>query len=94
MGFKVKSLVKENSFYLKSPKKILKDINDKFLEEKTINIFGIDLLLCTNVYPSQCFRTTNFILESISSKIEDKSICDMGCGMGKIGFILFFTSTI
>jgi 16S rRNA G1207 methylase RsmC len=75
---------KLKNFYLKSPKKIINSL-DEFTQQTKTNILDLDFILLPNVYPSQCFRTTKFLLESISEKVFNKNVCDMGCGMGIIG---------
>ncbi len=75
---------KLKNFYLKSPKKIIGCL-DAFTQQAKTKIFGLDFILFPDVYPSQCFRTTKFLLDSISKKVFNKNVCDMGCGMGVIG---------
>ena len=86
MKYKNKTLLKTKlkNFYLKSPKKIIASLDILTQQVKT-KIFGLDFILFPDVYPSQCFRTTKFLLDSISEKVFNKNVCDMGCGMGIIG---------
>lgn len=70
--------------YLKSPKKIIRCL-DVFTQQSKTNIFDLDFILFPDVYPSQCFRTTKFLLDNIVNKVFNKNVCDMGCGMGVIG---------
>src|SRR5579864_5016928 len=64
--------------------KIVDDIAASQKEER-INIKGIDLLVYPHVYPSDKFRTTNFVLENLQPLFKDKTVCDMGCGLGIVG---------
>lgn len=70
--------------YVQNPSNIVKKISvqDK---ETMINIKGYDFILLPDVYPSHQFRTTDFLLTSISDFIKGKTLCDMGCGLGIIG---------
>jgi 16S rRNA G1207 methylase RsmC len=64
--------------------KIVDDISASQKEER-INIKGIDLFVYPHVYPSDKFRTTNFVLENLQALFKDKTVCDMGCGLGIVG---------
>lgn len=51
----------------------------------TVKIEGVDLSIHPHVYPSEKFRTTNFVLKALQKKFRDKTVCDMGCGPGIVG---------
>lgn len=53
--------------------------------EKSVSIEGIEFVVHPNVYPSDKFRTTSFVLKNIQSYFKDKTVCDMGCGLGVVG---------
>jgi len=72
-------------FYRKNPRQIVKTIILQNDQKSLVNIQGIELELFSHVYPSQCFRTTNFLLQNIKNIINNKVICDMGCGIGIVG---------
>lgn len=86
MGLNCKVLLKSNltKLYLKAPDKIICSLN-KIKFSTIVNILGIDLFLIRDVYPSQLFRTTNFLLTNLKEMFYTKSVCDMGCGMGVLG---------
>lgn len=72
------------AYYLKSPSDILKDVPNHNADQY-VEILGINFVVLPHVYPSQCFRTTNFLLKNLQSIVKNKTICDMGCGMGVVG---------
>lgn len=71
-------------YYKLSPEQIVKDIS-RFDESKKVKIKGKEFFVYPHVYPSDKFRTTNFILDNIEPLLHGASVCDMGCGMGIIG---------
>ena len=77
----------EFSYYKKPPKEILRDIEQLNFSnnEKIIEIKHIKMILSPHVYPSDRFRTTNFLLESLEPFLKDARVCDMGCGLGVVG---------
>lgn len=60
------------------PRKIVEDIirSDR---PKKIQIQEMTFVVYPNVYPSDKFRTTNLILDSIKPFIPGLTVCDMGC---------------
>jgi len=72
-----------SSYFKIDPKKIVEDILKKSKIRKT-KILGIEYLILPNVYPSEKFRTTDFLLSSLPD-CSNKTVCDMGCGMGIVG---------
>ena len=73
-----------NKYFELAPSEIIQDINHISFRERVL-IREIELWVHPNVYPSDRFRSSHFILETIESMVSDKTICDMGCGMGVIG---------
>ncbi len=71
-------------YYKLSPNKIVEDINQS-KETKKVQIKGNEYFVYPHVYPSDKFRTTNFILDTIQPFLPGANLCDMGCGMGIIG---------
>lgn len=71
-------------YYKLEPEKIFDDIVQSNRHKK-IYIKGREYFVCPHVYPSDKFRTTNFLLDSIQPYLENASVCDMGCGMGIVG---------
>ncbi|NNM43527.1 MAG: methyltransferase [Chlamydiae bacterium] len=57
----------------------------KLEKEKFVSIEGIEFIVRPNVYPSDKFRTTSFVLKNIQPYLKDKTVCDMGCGLGVVG---------
>lgn len=73
-----------STYYKLSPDQIIEDITHSDNAQK-IEILGKDYVLYPCVYPSDRFRTTKFLLESIKPLVKNASVCDMGCGMGIVG---------
>lgn len=73
-----------NKYYTSSPKKIFEDITQSTADKK-IRIKGDEFIVYPHVYPSDKFRTTDFLLDSVQSLFRDATVCDMGCGMGIVG---------
>jgi methylase of polypeptide subunit release factors len=71
-------------YYKLTPELIFKDILQA-IEPKRVQIKGLNFLVHPHVYPSDKFRTTNFLLESIRPLVANAHVCDMGCGFGVIG---------
>jgi methylase of polypeptide subunit release factors len=65
------------------------DIADEILKNGEVsyctNIMEIPFLIYPHVYPSDRFRTTNFLLENIQELVKDAVVCDMGCCCGVVG---------
>ena len=74
----------QNEYYKLSPEQIVNDISKHGMQDK-IQILGKEYIIYPDVYPSDKFRTTNFLLKSIKHLIPNATICDMGCGMGIVG---------
>jgi methylase of polypeptide subunit release factors len=72
------------TYYKLTPEKIFEDIIQSD-ESTKVRIKGREFFVHPHVYPSDKFRTTNFLLDSIQPLLKDAVICDMGCGMGIIG---------
>ncbi len=66
------------------PEEIVDDVTQSN-EVKRVQIKGSEFLVYPHVYPSDRFRTTNFILDSIEPLLSEAIVCDMGCGIGVIG---------
>lgn len=73
-----------STYYKLSPDEIVNDIIQT-KEIKKVVIKESEYLVYPNVYPSERFRSTNFILDSLQSLLPGVALCDMGCGMGIIG---------
>lgn len=71
-------------YYKLNADKIVEDLVGSTKQEK-ICIKGIDLVVYPHVYPSDKFRTTNFVLENMQPFFAGKTVCDMGCGLGVVG---------
>ena len=71
-------------YYKLPPKQIFEDITQSN-KSKKIRIKGREFFVYPHVYPSDKFRTTNFLLDSIQPFLKNANLCDMGCGMGIIG---------
>ena len=80
-----KMKLKEKEYYKIDPKKILEDVLDSLVERRFSKIKEIEIICFPHVYPSDRFRTTNFLLESIEPFLKKSSVCDMGCGPGIVG---------
>ncbi len=74
----------QSTYYKLSPEKIVEDIKHSTELSKT-TILGKEYLIFPSVYPSDKFRTTNFLLQSIQPLVSNTTVCDMGCGMGVVG---------
>jgi methylase of polypeptide subunit release factors len=72
-------------YFKLKPDNIYSDIIEDGDEVRKVTVEGIDLLIFPHVYPSERFRTTKFLFESLKDVFRDKRICDMGCGPGIIG---------
>lgn len=72
------------AYFKMNPQEICKDIINS-LRIPRIKIKELDFFVYPNVYPSDKFRTTNFLLDSIYPLLPGKRICDMGCGCGVVG---------
>lgn len=76
--------------YFKSPVyEIIKDVCN-IRAQRHANILGIELLINPFVFPSDQFRTTNFLLKAIKNRVRGKRICDMGCGPGIVGLAALY----
>ena len=73
-------------YYYLPPEKIVQDILSA-QRTKKITIRNILFSVLPNVYPSDQFRSTNFLLDSIMPLCRGKSFCDMGCGLGVNGIM-------
>lgn len=73
---------------------ICDDIINSHQEKEAINIKGIDLYVLPHVYPSDKFRTTNFVLDNIEPFLTKATVCDMGCGLGIVGQFALFHKAI
>jgi methylase of polypeptide subunit release factors len=71
-------------YYKLAPELIFKDIV-RDVDHKTVRIKGLDFFVHPHVYPSDKFRTTNFLLDSIGPLVANAHVCDMGCGFGIVG---------
>ena len=76
---------KKTAYYKLPPSAILQDIYQLSDQPREVEIKGLKMICCPHVYPSDRFRTTNFLLDSIHPFLKDSRVCDMGCGPGIIG---------
>ena len=76
---------KEAAYYQLPPSAILQDIYQLPDQPREVEIKGLKMICCPHVYPSDRFRTTNFLLNSIHPFLKDSRVCDMGCGPGIVG---------
>lgn len=74
----------ESNYYKLAPEAILQDV-ERLSDRRIVNIKGLDMICCPHVYPSDQFRTTNFLLDAVSPFLKDARVCDMGCGPGVVG---------
>lgn len=72
-------------YYELSPDVILEDICQIPAQIRIVEIKKLKMLCFPHVYPSDRFRTTNFLLDSIQPFLKDTTLCDMGCGPGIVG---------
>jgi methylase of polypeptide subunit release factors len=70
--------------YLKPPTEIL-DLLESADAPQRVRLNDIHFTVLPHVFPSQSFRTTKLILESIRAFVKDRVVTDMGCGFGAIG---------
>ena len=77
------------NYFLLEPDKIVEDIF-KSDDIRTFWIKDLVFSVFPNVYPSDQFRSSMFILDTIESISDDITFCDMGCGMGLIGQVALF----
>ncbi|MFY7843263.1 MAG: methyltransferase [Rhabdochlamydiaceae bacterium] len=78
------------SYFQLSPKKIIEEIKLRGSQRRMVKIRGIEMICLPGVYPSDQFRTTDFLLESISPFLYQSRVCDMGCGPGVVGLYSFY----
>lgn len=76
-------------YHLLEPEQIAEDVlkND---EVEVVNIEGIECFIFPEVYPSNKFRSSKFLITQIKQLAKAKNICDMGCGCGIIGLVALF----
>lgn len=72
-------------YYKLPPDAILQNIYQLSHQARIVEIKQIKMVCCPHVYPSDKFRTTNFLLDSIQPFLQDSRVCDMGCGPGIVG---------
>ncbi|MDX8430223.1 MAG: methyltransferase (plasmid) [Candidatus Algichlamydia australiensis] len=51
---------------------------------RKVKILELEFQVFPGVYPSERFRTTDFLLTSLPP-LKGKAVCDMGCGIGVVG---------
>lgn len=71
-------------YFLLDPDQIVQSILRQ-TPGRTVFIQNIEFFVHPNVYPSDKFRTTDFLLTNLLPLIENKTLCDMGCGIGVVG---------
>jgi len=76
---------KKKAYYKLPPSAILQDIYQISDQPRMVEIKELKMICCPRVYPSDKFRTTNFLLDSIHPFLKDSRVCDMGCGPGIVG---------
>ena len=77
------------AYYQLPPTEILQDIHQICDQTRIVEIKEVKMICCPHVYPSDRFRTTNFLLDAIQPFLKDSSVCDMGCGPGIVGLYAF-----
>lgn len=75
----------KTEYYKLPPIAILHDISQLSDQPRMVEIKGLKMVCCPHVYPSDKFRTTNFLLDSIHPFLKGSRVCDMGCGPGIVG---------
>lgn len=73
-------------YFKYAPQKIIEDVS-QLKETRTASINGIELLIDPFVYPSDQFRSSNFLVSELIGIFKGQKICDMGCGPGIIGIV-------
>ena len=76
---------KKTAYYKWPPGTILQDIYQLSDQPRMVEIRELEVICCPHVYPSDKFRTTNFLLDSVQPFLRDSRVCDMGCGSGIVG---------
>lgn len=76
---------KKTAYYKLQPTAIIEDVHQLSDHPRTVEIKGLTMICCPHVYPSDKFRTTNFLLDAIHPFLKGLRICDMGCGPGIVG---------
>lgn len=76
---------KKTAYYELHPNAILQDICQISDRPRMVEIKELKVICCPHVYPSDKFRTTNFLLDSIDPFLKGSRVCDMGCGPGIVG---------
>lgn len=74
-----------STYFLMQPSDIVRDIKNKYKNQTDVFIQDKKFTLLPGVYPSQNFRSSLEILHILKPLVRNKSICDMGCGMGIVG---------
>jgi release factor glutamine methyltransferase len=64
--------------------KVLENVDNRDSSYSS-EVEGITLSIHPRVYPSEKFRTTSFVLNSMRDCFRKKVFCDMGCGPGIMG---------
>ncbi|MCB1115448.1 MAG: methyltransferase [Chlamydiia bacterium] len=77
--------LQEREYYKIDPREILHDILDPTAKKRLVEVRGVEFFCCPHVYPSERFRTTNFLLETVAPFLKHSTVCDMGCGPGIVG---------
>lgn len=72
------------SYFMLRPQDIVEDIVKKG-QKRQVTIQNVPFIVCPHVYPSDQFRSSQFILQAIAPIAKNRVVCDMGCGMGVIG---------
>jgi 16S rRNA G1207 methylase RsmC len=72
-------------YFKMNPEAILEHVLETDSQDRLAEIKKMQLICCPHVYPSDKFRTTNFLLEAIQPFLKNSRVCDMGCGPGIIG---------
>lgn len=79
-----------SSMYYKLPAEKVYEEAAKIREPYETNVGGVALWIHPHVYPSERFRTTEFVLQSIQNKLKGRAVCDMGCGPGIVGLFALY----
>lgn len=74
----------KSAYYKLDPASIVENI---LHEGKTrrVKIKDLNFVIHPHVFPSDQFRSSKFLIESIQDMCLGASVCDMGCGFGLIG---------
>ncbi|MCH9632648.1 MAG: Ribosomal RNA large subunit methyltransferase G [Chlamydiae bacterium] len=76
-------------YFKYGPEKIIRDVCE-LKTQRLSNISGIELLIDPNVYPSDRFRSSRFLVDELTGILDGVNVCDMGCGPGIVGLVAMY----